>query len=94
MQTHHAKLVCRFKIRQVTPATAMSNAISMMDMKTRYWGDSRVLVLGSVLVIVNCTTKVGNSTEMSVFSRSVKLVCVMRKQVKPMSVRTIGGTIV
>ena len=94
MLTYHAKLVCRFNIREVTPATAMSSAISIIDMKTRYWGDSRVLVLGNVLVIVNCTTKVGNSTEIRVFRRSVKLVRVMRKQVKPMSVNTIGGTMV
>ena len=78
----------------VPPATAISIAISMMDMKTRYCGDSSVLVFGRVLVIVNCTTKVGNSTEIRVLRRSVKLVCGMRKQVKPMRVSTIGGTMV
>lgn len=94
MSSHQAKLVCRFKIRDVMPATAISRAISMMEMKTRYCGDSSVLVLGSVVLIVNCTTKVGTSTEIRVFNRSAKSLLVMRKQVKPMRVNTIGGIIV
>lgn len=81
-------------MREVTPATAMRSASSMMEMKTRYCGDSKVLVLGSVFVMVNCATKVGKSTEMRVFRRSVKFVWEMRKHMKPMSVRMMGGTMV
>lgn len=87
-------MVFRFSISEVTPATAISSPISIIDINTKYCGDSSVLVFGSVFVIVNCATNVGNSTEMRVLRRSVKLVCVMRKQVKPMRVSTMGGTIV
>lgn len=76
------------------PATAMSIAISMMEMKTRYCGDSNVLVRGSVFVIVNCTTKVGKSTETRVFNLSVKSRWGIKMQANPISVRTMGGTIV
>lgn len=72
----------------------MSSAISTIDMKTKYWGDSSVLVLGSVFVIVNCTTNVGNSTVIRVLRRSAKSLFVMRKQVKAMRVKIIGGRIV
>ena len=92
--TYQAKLICRFNIRDVIPATAMSKAISIMDMKTRYWGDRSVLVFGSVLLMVNCTTNVGTRTEMRVLRRSAKSLFAMRKQVKPISVNTIGGIIV
>lgn len=93
-RAHHAKWTCLLRMMEVIPATPMSRAISITEMKTRYWGDSSVLVLGRVLVMVNCTTKVGNRTEMRVFRRSGKLSWGMKKQAKPMRVKMMGGTIV
>ena len=69
-------------------------AISMRDIKIRYCGDRSVLVFGRVLVIVNCTIVVGNSTEIRVLRRSGNSFCGMRKQANPMRVKTIGGMMV
>ena len=94
LKPYQMKLIRLLSIVEVTPATATRAAMTMMEMKTRYWGDSRVLVFGRVLVMVNWTTNVGKRTEISVFKRSVKSCWGMRKQANPIIVSTMGGTTV
>jgi len=54
---------------------AMSRASSSRETKASSWGESSEYVLGRELLMVNCTTKVGNRTETSSLSLSPNLSC-------------------